>query len=232
MTDMAYIRTNDKIRWVGYFDLLGTRQLIKKDKMLEVFQSFAWAASRIDALNRRNMGILHVWFSDTFVVLSDDDSQETFAAVELLSRWFVVALIWRNIPVRGSISCGRLYADQDKGLYFGPALVEAYEWSEGQDWIGLVLCPSCIERLEKLEQSTRNYKHYVEYTIPPFMKSPPDDSCRCAARILGDWVKEGNSSNSDVLSNLHEMCGGQKDEKIIRKYRRTIDFIVSHQTSL
>ena len=118
-------------------------------------------------------------------------------------------------------------------MYFGPALVEAYEWAEGQDWIGLVLCPSCLEKLEKLNRSTADYGYYVEYnTTPPFMKSALSPSSRCAACILGDWEKEGDSNNSSVLRNLREMCKGQRDERITRKYRRTIDFIESHQTSV
>ena len=232
VNDVDYIRGNDAIRWVGYFDLLGTRQLVKSAKTRQVFDSFAEAAKQLGILNRLGTNIFNAWFSDTFVIYSGDDSQQAFAAFEKMCRWFMTALIWRKIPARGSISCDRLYSDRDNSVYFGPALIEAYEWSEGQDWIGLVLCPSCIKRLEKLNQSATDYKHYVEYVKPPFMKSPPSDSCRCAACILGDWVKTGNSDISDLLINLREMRDEQKDEKIIQKYNRTIDFIESHQTRL
>ncbi len=227
---MDYIRGNDRIRWVGYFDLLGTRRLVKSGKTRQVFDSFAEAVKALGILNRPGTSIFNAWFSDTFIIYSDDDSQQAFAAVEKMCRWFMTALIWRKIPVRGSISCGRFYSDEAHSVYFGPALIEAYEWSEGQDWIGLVLCPSCIEKLEKLNRSATDYKYYVEHATAPFMKSPLGDSCRCAACILGDWVKTGDSDTSDLLRDLREMRDEQNDEKIIRKYKRTIDFIELHQT--
>jgi hypothetical protein len=229
---MDYIRGNDKIRWVGYFDLMGTRQLVNSGKTRQVFDSFAQAVNALGILNRPGANIFNAWFSDTFIIYSGDDSQQAFATVEKVCRWFMTALIWHRIPVRGSISCKHFYSDEDNSIYFGPALIEAYEWSENQDWIGLVLCPSCIERIESLNQSAIDYKYYVEYVRPPFMKSPPNDLCRCAACVLGDWVKAGSSDDSDLLCNLREMRDEQKDETIIQKYNRAIDFVESHQTKL
>ncbi|OHB66116.1 MAG: hypothetical protein A2Y76_03600 [Planctomycetes bacterium RBG_13_60_9] len=229
---MDYIRENDKIRWVACFDLLGTRQLVKSAKTRDVFRSFARASKTLGDLNRFNADIFHAWFSDTFLIYSKDDSQGAFAAVEKVCRWFMTALIWGNIPVRGSISCGHFYSDEANGTYFGPALIEAYEWAESQDWIGLLLCPSCIARLEESGQSTEDYKHYIEYTVPPFMKSLPDGSCRCAACIPGNWVEEGGSGLNALLDNLCKMRDEQKDETVLQKYKRTIEFIERHQTRL
>jgi len=229
---LNYVRGNDGTRWVGYFDLLGTRKLVADGKMREVFRSFAEAAKGLETLNRPGTAVLNAWFSDTFIIYSDNDSQQAFAVVEKTCRWFMTHLIWHNVPVRGSISCGRFYSDRASSIYFGPALIEAYEWGEGQDWIGLVLCPSCIERLENLNQSPADYKYYVEYVTAPFMKSPPGDARRCAACILGDWVRTGHSGPSDLLPNLREMRDMQTDAKIIRKYSRAIDFIEGHQTQL
>jgi len=226
---MNYIHKQNRKCWLGYFDLLGTKQLVKSGRTREVIYSFADALKSLDTLDRSNSSIFHAWFSDTFIVYSHDDSQEVFAAFEKMCRWFMTALIWRNIPVRGSISCGRLYSDEANRIYVGPALINAYEWGERQDWIGLLLCPSCITSLEQMNQSVKSYRYYVEFTNPPFMKTLPGGESRCAACVLGNWIREGDTNLNGLLRNLRKMRDGQQDETVIRKYTRAIDFIEQYQ---
>lgn len=227
--EMDYCVRYDEIRWVGYFDLLGVSRLINSGKTRQVLYDYREAVKTLDTFKRRYPDMRHVWFSDSFLVYSPDASCESFAAMELVCRWFMTALLGHCIPVVGSISCGRLYCDEAHSLYVGPALVEAVRWQEGQNWIGLVLCPSCITRLGELNQSTRDYKHYVEVPNPPFLKPPLNASRPCTVCILDNWIREGDSGPPACLSNLRRMRDMQEDKTIVAKYEQTIAFIEEYQ---
>jgi hypothetical protein len=129
-------------RWVGYFDLLGVKQLFETKDHVSIFVAMSSAIEKFKERTKAWENIGFVWFSDTFIVYTIDDTVESFGAIDNISRWFIYFLITGGIPVRGAISCDTFYADQDNNLFFGEALIEAYQYGEAQDWIGFILCPS------------------------------------------------------------------------------------------
>lgn len=227
MSFVQYDPENYTPRWVGYFDLLGTSLLIRSDRIIDVFSAYRNAMEHLNSWRKRHSNVYHAWFSDTFLVFSDDDTAESFAAIEMVCRWLVFALLRRKIPVRGALSCGQFYADRSNSLYLGHALLEAYEWGENQDWIGLVLCPSSVKRLAKLNLPIEERLNYVKCDIP-LKKLPNGKVPDSAACILGNWVKLSGERNA-LLGKLKEMSAEQQDERIRRKYERTINFIIKHE---
>jgi len=141
----------------------------------------------------------------------------------------MTALIWHNIPVQGSIACDLFYADEVNSIYLGPALVEAYEWGENQDWIGMVLCPSCIAQLSKLKKAVTDYPNYVEYDIP-FKSGFKTDNKSHAACVIGNWIREGDTNCNKLLSNLRKMKSQHTKKTIVNKYKQAIEFIERHQS--
>lgn len=146
----TYDPDNYRVRWLAYFDLLGTSELIQMGKTTEVFAAFQEALVQLVRWKKRHAQVSHAWFSDTFILFSEDDSVESFTAIDMVCRRFIFALILRDIPVRGALSCDELYADRSNSLYLGLALLEAYEYGENQDWIGFLLCPSSTTKLTEL----------------------------------------------------------------------------------
>jgi len=59
-------------------------------------------------------------------------------------------LIQAEIPARGAIAFGELYADASERIFYCKGLIQAYEYAEEQDWIGLILSPSTVERLNSI----------------------------------------------------------------------------------
>jgi hypothetical protein len=84
-----------------------------------------------------------------------------------VSRLFVESLIQKQIPVRGALSYGEFYVDKKQGVFFGKALVEAYEVAESCNWLGFVLCPSATSRMEKeLVCPIEKYNGYADLYKP------------------------------------------------------------------
>jgi hypothetical protein len=218
-------------RWLGYFDLLGTSALIRSGNIDEVFSAYQDALEKLDGWRKRHPNVYHAWFSDTFIMYSDDTSGVSFSAIEMVCRWFAFSLLRRKIPLRGTLSCGHFYADRANSLYLGAALLEAYEWGENQDWIGFILCPSTVSRLNELDLPVQARLNYVEYDVP-FKKAPPAGQTPVGACILGNMIRLGRTGDSVLLPKLEEMAKSQTEPSIRMKYERTIKFLVKHERRL
>jgi hypothetical protein len=148
-------------RWLGHFDLLGARRLLRSGDHFEVFSVYAKAVEEATRGATRR-GIFHqAWFSDTFLIYSDGDSWACFVALEAVVRWFAFFLIMAKIPNRGAMACGDFYADEMEDMYSGEALVESYNYAETQDWIGFVLAPTAVARLDEAGLPARERLHYA-----------------------------------------------------------------------
>lgn len=213
-------------RWVGCFDFLGTRDLIRSRDSLSVFCIYERAVREMQHAVRRLPKIHVAWFSDTFLLYSQNDSASDFAAIDLGARWFAHFLLLAKIPIRGAIACGELYADAESNVYFGPALVEAFELAEATDWIGLILCPSAVTRLAAVGLPAEERLHYAFAKIP-FKKSVGIE--RLPACLLGEWCKINNQNQ--VLAALQGMAQKQRNKSIRRKYENAIAFIRTHRRS-
>lgn len=226
MNSIEYASENSSSRWLGYFDLMGTSELIRFGKTEEVFDAYQEALDHLSRWKKRHPSIYHAWFSDTFIIFSEDDSALSFSAIEMVCRWFIFALLSRNIPIRGALSCGEFYADRENSLYLGASLVDAYEWGENQDWIGFILCPSTVERLKILNLPVKERLNYVEYDVP--FKKPAPRTVRVGACILGNLIP-GKDGRNILLPKLEKMAKSQKDPGILLKYARTIEFLTKNE---
>ena len=222
----------DRKRWVAYFDLLGTTALIRANRIAEVFTAYAQAIEHVTRELHQDNTVRHAWFSDTFLMYSTDDSASDFVVMDLVARWFVQHLVTRKIPVRGAISSDNFYADFNHGLFLGKALVEAYEYGEVQNWIGFILCPAAINRLNEVglpagERLNYAYANIPVKTEPPVKKNPSNFVFNLPACILGRWSTI-NGENL-CLSALREMKSMSTVDSITQKYDNSIQFIESNR---
>lgn len=66
-----------------------------------VFEAYALALEELKRRLQDHDGLARVWFSDTFVLWSQDDSGQAFAELESAARWFLYFLLQAHIPARG-----------------------------------------------------------------------------------------------------------------------------------
>ena len=218
----------DRIRWLAYFDLLGTRRLVEDGQESRVFNAL-WAAQQ-QFKNHATWAptLRHVWLSDTFLIVALDDSEESFERLEYMSRLFAGSLLWYHIPLRGAISCDRFFADFQANMFFGRALVEAYEYGEGQDWVGMLLCPSATSRLERSSGFDR-VSHYYRLTEVPWKRRPSGAPARLSTCVLGSWVHRNNENA--LLEPLEQMLSRCTRDDVRIKYVRTLTFLREHESA-
>lgn len=206
--------------WVGFLDLLGMKRLSKSEDHIPYFVALSQAIEQFrDRVKAWDNDVGYAWFSDSFLVYSNDDSKASFLAIDSICRWFSYFLITGNIPVRGAISCGQLYSDRKNNLFFGKALTEAYEYGEAQDWIGLILTPSATDHLEQLKLSAKKLNSYA-FTEIPYNKKLGSLTKNLPACIIGNWTGPNR-----CVDSLNNMLGQITEDKIKKKYERTLIFM-------
>jgi hypothetical protein len=73
-------------RWVGYFDLLGMKQLYRSRNHISIFVALSNAIEKFKDRAAAWTNVGYAWFSDTFIVYAKDDSVESFGAIDNISR--------------------------------------------------------------------------------------------------------------------------------------------------
>lgn len=138
-------------RWFCYFDLLGFTAQVHGSNISEVIPAYKKALSDLSKGRQAigSKGVICAWFSDTFIVYSSGASPKNFARVEAVGRQFFQRLILRGVPVRGALTFGQLYSQSRQNIFVGPALIDAYQYAENQDWLGFVLTPNALDRMAK-----------------------------------------------------------------------------------
>ncbi len=235
MTDeIEYNPSYQKSRWVAFFDLLGTKEIIRNESSLDVFVAYSRAIAKLKTSGKLFQSVKRAWFSDSFVIYTPDNSAQSFVAIESVSRWFLCFLVTAGIPARGAISYGSFYADRENSLYFGSPLIEAYEYGEAQNWIGFILCPSAEHQLEKLKLPARSRVNY-SYADIPYNKRKEKLKPNLPACILGRWVIINNrnrcvDSLERMRAELVKKYGNNK--RIAEKYDNTLEFIRSNRREI
>jgi hypothetical protein len=183
MTTEGDSRTVEGTCWVACFDLLGFKRKVCAyaqhqygdgtdglsvlagvyiEKALVVLDEAVASQCR-----SQRAKLYHAHFSDTFVLYASDESRDSFWTVEIAAQSFFRTMITEGVPLRGAVTCGRFYADTEKSILVGPAMIEAYGWAESQDWIGYILTPAATKRLSTMDPPIRLPSlDYAEYDVP------------------------------------------------------------------
>lgn len=120
--------------WLAYFDILGFKKLFENASNPNAL--FVIRIIYEDVLLKLKAGakqdIHTVWFSDTFIIFTPDDSPESFQDIRLLTEEFFVECIGNEVSLRGALSFGLFSFESaiNEGIYLGNALIDAYTFAE------------------------------------------------------------------------------------------------------
>ncbi len=208
--------------WVVCFDILGFSKKVKDienypDIFVDNFyRKILETSIQICNSNNKVLSQVHfLWFSDTFVFVTEDDSFGSYVAVNLLSREFFDTQIKRYHPLQGAISVGKIYYSKDENIIIGMPLIDAYKWASGQNWIGFILTPSADEKLKELNHHPDRTK-FVRYNVPF-----KDNSERLFAYNMDI---QSNRENL-VVRAIRDMQKRAKNTNYKVKYDNTIKFV-------
>ena len=169
---------NKDIRYVAHLDILGMSELVHKDfddawgmlsDLVEVRDKLSGIS--IEFLETKEIVnvsevIKMVTFSDTIVLFTKRNTEiELRCMIVLITEIFHKA-IYKCVPIRAGLSVGKFSFNDEKAMYAGPALIEAYRIGEGSQWLGISLAESIHEEAIKLKLQTNGSDIVIPWDIP------------------------------------------------------------------
>jgi len=211
--------------WVAYFDILGFKKLLEdiiRNSSLEAFVQTHYL-SLLDKLKRDVYWpdhIVYTWASDSFVLFTfTKENSVRFNCLLQSAGHFFADLIQDRWSLRGAISYGEFYADTEKFIFVGPALIDAYEYAEKLEMLGLVVTPIARDRLQKVQSGYVGSAGDIrEFPVPV---KPIGTTERLWAYTFGRHrlTLEGIQQMKKEAENRG--C----DESVIQKYDNTLAFL-------
>jgi hypothetical protein len=185
---------------IAFLDVLGFSCLLEGiglDALLETYKRLLavalephsearpWSAGYARVRGELTAGLMWLpiqtaYFSDSLLLWAPYHPSYVEAFLRRCSAVFCEALV-EGLPVRGAISAGRAVLDKKKGIYLGPALVEAVHLEERTDWVGVSLSASW-------------QSHEPRIPVPPdcvFIYEPPmkPGGSPLAGGLVLDWPR-------------------------------------------
>jgi hypothetical protein len=134
--------------YVALLDVLGFSALVSADLTGEKVRRY------LDCLQGASVErrVDYVVFSDSIVLSAKGDSPDSLLAVAGTCSRLLVDLLNEGIPLRGAIAFGGFVREAFGESVFvaGRAVIEAYQFEQQQDWIGVMLAPSAVAQVPDL----------------------------------------------------------------------------------
>ncbi len=135
-------------------------------------------------------------FSDTILIYSKDDDDISCRNVIETVAWIILTNMSTELKIRAGIAYGEFFADPENELYYGPALVEAYELEKAQEWAGGSLTIGAAKRIPPITSTGERFQWYIcNYPVP--LKP---DSGIMPSGIAVDWTQYIHNSMPFVWS--------------------------------
>lgn len=224
MIELHYRPLRYRDRWFAYLDLLGFTELVRSKSIEEIIPIYSDALARMRSAcgpSTKAKGLLHSWFSDTFIIYTSSDSLEDFARLESAARIFFQLLITKHIPVRGCISHGKLYSQAKQNIFIGPALIESHNYGEALNWIGFCMAPSVEKRL-KSELPLEQRPFYRKISDRAVLRKAEADYLYAYA--FNNGTVNGKNHFRNALIKMRD----KSQDSVRIKYDHTLAFIDKH----
>ena len=210
--------------WVAVFDILGFRRMAKQ---ADAEFPRALLTSKLDDLLSGLDGSLavkhgrleYLVLSDTIVLFAPSPEPQAYSWLLEACKAVAARSIYVRLPLRGAISIGATYISQKPLVLVGPAFVDAYEFCEDQNWIGLLLTPSASHALKDIPLDPQRHD-FVTGDIP--LRNKPSKGVYAYRFQNGQ-----NNFDSPLFPALRDMQQ-QAPEDAKDKYKRTIAFVKNH----
>lgn len=128
-------------RYVAYFDIMGFKAMIAKDKgTTELYNGFK---KLIDGITKRLYKYTRIKisvFSDLIVIITKDNDSKSFAQLADASLMLIQDVLKNeHWGLNGCISAGIVSYDENRNIFLGQPIVDAYLTTEDIEFYGVVI---------------------------------------------------------------------------------------------
>ena len=234
----AYMTDRDT-RYVAHLDILGMSELVAND----LDEAWGMLSDLVSVRDRANSLALEftdtgetvnvqdtikiVTFSDTIVLFTKTHSQtELRTLMVIVTEMFHKAIV-NCVPVRVGISLGKFYFNDEKSMYAGPALIDAYHVGERSQWLGISLADSVKDNALELGMTNKNSEVVVNWDIPCKAENINGYAINWPAIFAHDLTIPHPITPEGFYTAFHSTFGPYNDlpETVKAKYINTVDFM-------
>lgn len=208
------LETLPKNRFVAMLDIMGFKKIVENEATSEVAAIFRQIYDRIK--EKRYTDNLHIThFSDTILIVSNDDSAESFEGVVNTAASFENMMIANGYAINGCISHGGVTTES--GNSFGEPISNAHIQQEDLFFYGITLDEKAEQKYEELASQEVLFSNgYGPFSTPDMIvcMMVPTKGCGWTNRYVINWmdVFSMEINASDKLLTYDDQI------PIIRKY--------------
>lgn len=160
MAITSKIPTSDKWpvtteRFVAFIDIMGFKDMVMKMPHEEIYRIM----KMIGDAKELNAGILtdaknqklvrSTTYPDSIMLYSKDKTVKAFDALVTAVAGLTSDLFAEGVPHKGAIAYGKMTLDQDRSIFFGQPLIDAYLLQEELHFYGVIMHGSVEEIMSK-----------------------------------------------------------------------------------
>jgi hypothetical protein len=201
----AWKNTNN--RFVVFFDIAGFKDTVFGNDHKNVLDMMRYLSDRLGESGNKgetSPQIKQVLFSDSILIISEDDSINSAHEISLAANWLTSASLCKGVAIKGVMACGKQTADFKKSMHFGKPLIDACLLGKELLLYSVVLHHTAEEKMSeyKLLNTRDSFLDVVQYKTP--MKSGNIN------HYVLDWTKINEKINSvNVINNLYNCFSGE-----------------------
>lgn len=139
-----------KRRFVAYFDIMGFKNMIKTKDTTDVYNQFKNLLDEIKNELKTHKYLSYSAFSDLIVIITEDDSDKSFTQLADAALMMMRDTFFRySWGMSGCIAKGVITYDEERNIFLGQPIVDAYLTSDELDYYGVVVHNSAYEDVTK-----------------------------------------------------------------------------------
>lgn len=157
-------------RYVGFIDIMGFKDLVARSTHEEIYVMM----QQIEDAKRNNENIKwrgneeqkvkSTFYSDSIILYSKDSSESSASVINSTLSALTNDLISSGIPHKGALAFGKMTLDNEKSIFFGQPLIDAYLLQEELIMYGIVVHSSAEAEIEKHESKASYF--LFDYPCP------------------------------------------------------------------
>lgn len=222
-------------RYVGFIDIMGFKDLVARSTHEEIYVMM----QQIENAKRSNENtkwygndddqkVRSTFYSDSIILYSKDDSEKSASVINSTISSLTHDLISSGIPHKGSLAFGKMTLDDEKSIFFGQPLIDAYLLQEELVMYGIVVHSSAESHIENLKMKDSLFifdylcpfkggnSHHL--TIPPiFAGEDSNEEDKEEQELLMKGVKEFRFKTSGHLRKYID-----NTEQFLKKYNPSL----------
>lgn len=195
------LRENLQKKYVAFLDVLGFKELVYKRNVDTLETYFSSIEDTLNLIRTDKQNIQSLLISDSTILISPN-TREDFRILLRAVQTIQAKLVQKDIWIRGAISFGEVFFDQQSNLIVGKGLVNAYLLENEAVYPRVIIDTSIIPMIAENRQDFYEFvnPHYRDFEkdklklVHSWYKFIEDDSffIAYAHRVLIDSINDRN----------------------------------------